>query len=139
MAEKVANEIPRPIRDQFDKGMAAVHRQNWDYAIAIFNQVLSQEPAFYDCRAALRVAQFKKAGDGPGFIKKFLGPAGRSPGLAKAQMALRSNPLEAIETLEQVLNNDPQNGAAHRLLAEAAQGADLPRTAVLSLEIAFKH
>jgi tetratricopeptide (TPR) repeat protein len=139
MPDKKLNEIPRAQREQYDKGMAALHRNNFDYAIAIFNQVLQQEPAFYECREALRATQFKKAGAGPGFLKKFLGSAGSSPLIARAQMALRSNPAEAIHTLEQVLNSDPHNATAHKLLADAALQTDLPRAAALSLEIVFKN
>lgn len=67
------------------------------------------------------------------------GTASNSPLLAKCQITLRSNPVEAINIAEQVLNGDPNNIAAHKLLADAALAADLPRTAALSLEIAFKN
>jgi tetratricopeptide (TPR) repeat protein len=54
-------------------------------------------------------------------------------------LALRTNPVEAINISEQILNGDPGNAAAHRMLADAALAADLPKTAVLSLEIVFKN
>jgi tetratricopeptide (TPR) repeat protein len=57
--------------------------------------------------------------------------------LAKAQM--QKDPLETIKTVEQVLNGDPNSVAAHKLLASAALSADLPKTAVLSLEIVTKN
>src|SRR5437016_14631555 len=66
------------------------------------------------------------------------GAASSSPLLARGQIALRTNPVEAINIAEQLLNSDPNNIAAHKLLADAALAADLPRTAALSLEIAFK-
>src|SRR5208337_844673 len=96
------------------------------------------EPAFYECREALRVAQSRKAGRG-GFFKKMLSGAGSQPMLAKGQMQLGKNPLEAIKTAEQILNGDANSVAAHKLLAEAAMAADLPKTAVLSLQIVIKH
>lgn len=136
MAEKSLNDIPRALREQFDRGMAAYNKQNLDYAVTLFTDVLQKEPAFYDCREALRAAQFRKGGKGPGLFKKFLGQA--SPVLAKAQIALRTNPPEALHCAEEVLNEDPKNHAAHELLARAAMNIGLPRTAVLSLEIVFK-
>ena len=53
----------------------------------LFSQVLEKEPAFYECRKALRAAQFKKAGDGggSGFFKKMMSGAGSSPQIAKAK------------------------------------------------------
>ncbi len=139
MAEKTISQIPRLAREQYQKGMIAFERKNFDYAIAIFNQVLAQEPGFFDCRQALRVCQHKKSGGGSGFFKKMLSGAGASPLLAKAQIALLKDPLEAIKTAEQVLNSDANSTAAHKLLADAALAAELPKTAVLSLEIVTKN
>ena len=139
MPEKSLHEIPLALRQYFEKGATAVQRENFDYAIAIFNEVLAKEPAFFECREFLRVAQFKKMGGGPGFFKKVFSSASSSPLVAKGQIALRNNPLEAITIAEHILNNDPQNAGAHKLLAEAALAADLPRTAIFSLEILLKH
>jgi tetratricopeptide (TPR) repeat protein len=126
-----------PCGNSTKKAMTAFERKNFDYAIAIFNQVLAQEPGFFDCRQALRVSQHQKSGGGSTFFKKMLSGAGSSPLLAKAQM--QKDPLETIKTAEQILNSDPNSMAAHKLLAERALAADLPKTAVLSLEIVTKN
>lgn len=136
MAEKSTQEIPRALRDQFDRGMAAYHKDNLDYAITLFTGVLQKEPAFYECREALRAAQVRKGGAGGGLFRRLLGQA--SPLLAKGQLALRSNPAEAMHCAELTLNDDPKSSLAHELLARAAMASGLPRTAVLSLEIVFK-
>jgi tetratricopeptide (TPR) repeat protein len=138
MPEKTMNEISRDLRELYQKGTTALQRQNFEYAIAIFNQVLAREPGFFECRQALRVAQFKESGGKTSIFKKIVGGASSSPLLAKAQMAARKNPLEAIQTAEQILNTDPANSAAHKILAEAAMDAGLPQTACLSLEIVRK-
>jgi tetratricopeptide (TPR) repeat protein len=140
MPEKSQNEIPASWRDLYEKGRAAYDRQNLDYAISIFNQILEKEPGFYDCREALRAAQFKKAEAGSSFFKRALGKAtSTGPLLARGRIALHSNPLEAIQLAEQILNQDPHSTMGHKLLADAALAAGLPRTAVLSLEIVFKN
>ncbi len=139
MPEKKLNEISQAWRELYEKGLAAYQRQNLDYAITIFNQILDKEPGFYDCREALRAAQFKKASASAGFFKKAFGKASSGALLTKAQLLQRSNPLEALQVAEQILNNDPHSTMAHKLLADAALAADLPRTAVLSLEIALKN
>lgn len=139
MAEKMTNQIARPLREQWEKGKMALERHNYEYAVSIFNQVLEKEPAFYECREALRVAQAKKSGGGTGFFKKMISGAGSQPALAKGQLQLMKSPLEAIKTAEQVLNSDPNSVAAHKLLAEAALAAELPKTAVLSLQIVVKN
>jgi len=144
MPEKNLGAIPKAQRDLYERGNVAVQRANYDYAITMLTQVLQVEPAFYQARQALRTAQLKKGGTvpgggGTGFFKKMLGGAGSSPLIAKAQMALRKDPLEAIQIVEQILNSDPFNGSAHRILAEAAIAADMPRTAILSLELALRN
>jgi tetratricopeptide (TPR) repeat protein len=139
MPEKSMTEVPRDLRDLYQKGATALQRQNFDYAVAIFNQVLQREPAFFECRQALRAAQFKKAGGSTSFFKKVLGGASSSPLIAKAQIAKLKNPLEAIQVAEQILSSDPNNSAAHKILAESALEADLPRTACLEYEILIKQ
>jgi tetratricopeptide (TPR) repeat protein len=139
MAEKNINAIPRETRMMFTKAGEAAQRENLDYAIALFNQALEKEPAFFDCRKALRAAQFKKAGSGGGFFKKMLSGAGSSPQVAKARLALNKNPAEAMAIAEQILNGDPNNCAAHRIIVDAATALELPHTAVLSYETLVKH
>ncbi|HKQ38013.1 MAG TPA: tetratricopeptide repeat protein [Verrucomicrobiae bacterium] len=139
MPEKSVSALPRELRDLYNKGTQALTRQNFEYAIAILNQVLVKEPSCFECRQALRAAQFKNAGNSGGFFKKMLGGASSSPAIAKAQMSLRKDPIEAIQTLEQVLDKDPSNSAAHKLLAEAALAADFPKTACFSYEIVLKN
>lgn len=123
----------------FTKGNDAVQRENLDYAIDLFNQVLAKEPGLYECRKALRNAQTRKAGSGRGFFKKIMSSAGSSPLITKGRLALGKDPAEALKIAEQVLNGDPSNSAAHKLAVEAATALELPRTAVLSLEILVAH
>ena len=139
MAEKNINEISREARLLFVKANEAVQRENLEYAIALFNQVLVKEPAFFECRKALRAAQTQKAGAGGGFLKKMWGSASSSPQVAKAKMAMGKNPAEALAIAEEILNSDPGNSGGHRLIVEAAQALELPQTAVMSLEILVKN
>lgn len=139
MSEKSVNEIPRDLRPLFTKGNDALSRENFEYAISLFSQVLAREPRVYDCRKALRAAQYGKAGAAKGFFKKAWSSASSSPQVAKAQIALRKDPIEALSIAEQVLNHDPDNAGAHKVIVEAAKALELPRTAVLSLEILARN
>ena len=44
MAEKSLNELPRELRMLYTKGHDALQRDNFDYAIDLFNQVLAKQP-----------------------------------------------------------------------------------------------
>ncbi len=137
MPEKSLTEVPTAVRDLYDKGLAAVRKNNFDYAVALFGQALKLEPAFWECRQALRATQHKRSGNrSTGLFKRFLGSAST---LTKGRLALRNDPAAAIQIAEEALNDDPSNAEAHQLLADAAAALDLPQTAALSLDIAFKN
>jgi len=139
MAEKTLNELTRELRVVFTKGHDALQRDNFDYAINLFNQVLEREPGLYECRRELRAAQMRKAGSGGGFMKKMWSSASSQPMVAKGEVALRRNPAEALQVAEQILNGDPNNIGAHRLIVKAATALEMPHTAVLSLEILYHN
>ncbi len=138
MPEKTINEVSREARPLYTKGNDAFSRENFGYAVALYNQVLEKEPGFFECRKQLRAAQAKNAGGG-GFFKKMISGASSSPQVAKAQLALRKNPAEALVIAEQALNTDPTNSFAHRIIVDAAQALEMPRTAALSLEVLHKN
>src|SRR4051794_13537028 len=135
MAEKSVNEISRDVRAIFQKGNDALIRENYDYAVDLLMQVLGKEPSFYEARKALRQAQANKSGGGSGFFKKAWSSASSSPLVAKGQLALRRNPVEALTIGEQILNSDAASSGGHRLIAEAAIALEMPKTAVMSLDI----
>lgn len=135
MQEKSLAEIPKPIRDLYEKGKLAMQRNNIEYAIIHFEQALKKEPGFYECREALREAQIRKGGGSKSIFKKVFGAASLSSQIAKAQVAMRKNPVEAIEIAESILNEDPDNSTAHKIIADAAIQAGFLRTAILSLGI----
>lgn len=139
MAEKSLNDLTRELRVLFTKGHDALQRDNFDYAIDLFNQVLAREPGLYECRKELRTAQLRKAGGGGGFMKKMWSSASSSPMVVKGEATLRRDPAEALQIAEQILNGDPTNSAAHRLIVRAATALEMPHTAVLSLETLVRN
>jgi tetratricopeptide (TPR) repeat protein len=139
MAEKTLNDLTRDLRVLFTRGHDALQRENFDYAIDLFNQVLAREPGLYECRRELRAAQFRKAGGGGGFMKRMWSNASSSPLVARGEVTLRKDPAEALQIAEQILGSDPNNSAAHRLIVRAAAALEMPRTAVLSLELLYHN
>src|SRR5579862_7253822 len=131
MAEKSLNDLTRELRVLFTRGHDALQRDNFDYAIDLFNQVLAREPGLHECRRELRAAQMRKAGSGGGLFKKMWNSASASPLVGKGEVALRRDPAEALQIAEQILNSDPYNSAAHRLIVKAATALQMPITSVL--------
>lgn len=60
MAEKTVNEIPCAVRDQYEKGVAALERSDLDCAIELLLSVTKAEPGFLAGRDALRKVGRKK-------------------------------------------------------------------------------
>src|SRR5258706_13155312 len=110
MPEKTLNDLPRELRMLHTKAFEALQRDNFDYAIELFGQILEKEPANYDCRKSLRAAQHgKSGGKGGGFFKRAMGSAGSSPIVAKGQMAVGKNPSEGIMIGGKNRNGDARN------------------------------
>jgi len=140
MPEKTIHELSPDLRRLYTKAIEAAQRENYDYATTLFCQILEKEPALFEARKALHAAQtHKTAGTSTGFFKKMMSGAGSSPQIAKAKMILNNHPAEAMAIAEQVLNGDPNNSMAHRILVDAAHALDLPQTAGLSLEVMAKN
>jgi len=139
MAEKSLEALPRDLKMLYSRGADALSRENLDYAIDLFLQVLAREPGFFECRKALRSAQLMKSAVGRGFFKRMAGKATLGPLIGRGQVALMTNPAEALGIAEQILTNDPASSAGHRLAVDAAHALELPQTAVMSLEMLFRN
>ncbi len=132
MPAQTKESIQRSARDLFDRAFAALDRNNLDYAIEMFRQCLAIEPNFVECRRYLRAAQMKNASGSA--LKRVVTAAKAAPHLTKAKMAIAKNPGEAMNIAEQVLSDDPKNGQALLLLAEAADTGGYLETTVQTLD-----
>ena len=138
MSEKSKREVHPQAREYFEKGIAALRKDNLDYATKLFEQALKREPGFFECREALRLNQFKRAEKKGSFFKIF-GKTTSSSLMPKGQLALRKNPIEAIEVAEQILNEDPYSVMGNKLLGEAATLAEFYKTALFAWELVVKQ
>ncbi len=138
--DKTLDQVPAACANLYQCGLAALEKNDIPSAIASFITALEMEPGFVACREALRRAQHKAAEKRPGFWKRVLRNGCFSPSLSRAEVLLHLQPLKTISLAERVLNHDPGNITAHKLLAKAALAAGLPRTALLSLkELDYGH
>jgi len=133
MPEKTIDQINRTARDQYQKALGAVERNNLDYAVEMLQQCLAQEPNFLQGRKHLRAVQMKRA-ESQGALKRAMTGAKIQPMLLKARTILSKNPAEAIAIAEQALSEDPKNAQSLLLLAEAAETAQIPELTAQTLE-----
>lgn len=140
MAEIQLEEVPRRLRDTFDKAFAAFERGNLDYAISMLEAVLEQEPRLLRARKYLRAAEVKKFVEGGGGASKHLSALlGNLPGVISVMMSLKKNPGEALKKAEKLLKADPLQPKFVMLFAQAAVAAGLPEAAIQTLEVAREY
>jgi len=134
MRDRDFNQVSAACMQLYQNGLAALEQNDAASAIASFITALEIEPGFVGCRQELRRAQKKAAEKRCSFWNRIFDKGFFSPSLTKARVLLHFQPLQTIALAERILNHDPENIAAHKLLSKAAMAADLPGTAVLSLE-----
>lgn len=137
MAEVTMEEAPRKAREMFDKGFAAMERDNLDYAMDMFTSALELEPRLLKARKFLRAAQIKKfKGKKGGVITHVFSTLAGLPSYVSTQSALKKDPAKALKTAEKLLRMDPLNKMFIRIFTNAAVAADLPEVAIQTLEVA---
>ena len=135
MPEKEHIAVGAEVRQLWEKGYDCLEKKNYDYAIELLNMALEQEPYFFDCRMALRAAQVKKH-ENAGRFSKMAAAASNAHHLAQAKLAVsRKNNFSALTHAEKILNDDPDNATAHRVIVDAAHALDMPQTMISSLQM----
>ncbi|MCG3149238.1 MAG: hypothetical protein PCFJNLEI_02698 [Verrucomicrobiae bacterium] len=137
MAETTVDNLDRRAREFYNKALAALERNNIEYAIEMFLQCLAVAPNFTQGRKFLRAAQMKRS-ESLGAMKRMFASAKVAPTVTKAKLAIAKNPLEAMQIIEQALSDDPKNGQALLTLAEAAEAAQHYETAAQTLDTYVK-
>lgn len=125
----VSSLEPR-LQRQVENAQIALQRAQLDYVIEVCAQVLRQAPGCVPVRKLQRVAQMRQAQGRSRFLTKAFGSVTQAGFLFGG----KKDPARALETAEKVLMSDPANVPALKLLAEAAQGLDLPGTVVFAWE-----
>jgi tetratricopeptide (TPR) repeat protein len=133
MAVRTPELANRLAQDFYQKALAALERNNLDYAVEMFQQCLNLEPGYLKGRQYLRATQMKHT-ESAGGLKRMFSAAKLTPQITKARHAIGKNPTEAMSLAEAALSEDPKNGQALMVLAEASEAANLPEVTVQTLE-----
>ena len=138
MLEKNYQSVGGEARQLWEKGYDTLEKKNFDYAMELLTMALEKEPAFFDCRMALRAAQVKKY-ESAGKLAKMAASAGAATHMAAAKLALsKKNYFGALNSAEKVLCADPYSSVGHRVIVDAAHALDYPQTMISSLQLLKK-
>jgi tetratricopeptide (TPR) repeat protein len=121
-------------RDLVNKGFAALERGNLDYAIDMLTVALGQEPGCLRTRKYLRAAQIKKYHGSPS--NHHINLISALPQVIQVFLLLSQNGKaeEALAGAEKLLRRDPLNLTFVNLFIKAAEHAELPDLAVMTLQ-----
>ncbi len=137
MEEVTLEQVPRKIRELYEKAMSAIERGNAGYGLDMLKQVMALEPRFLQARKSLRVAQVKLAlAAKPTAMTHQLSSLKGMFTLMSAQGKLKKDPQAALAGAEKLMELDPLNMSFLKFLAQAAEAAEIPEVAVHTLEIA---
>ena len=138
MAEKDTESVGMEVRQLYEKGYGMLEKKQYEYAVELLAMAIEKEPAFFDCRVALRAAQINVS-KGKGKIGRMAAAAAAAPYLAQAKVALaRDNYFGAIIAAEKALNGSPENAVAHQIIVDGSRMLDFPRTMISSLQLLKK-
>jgi len=141
MAEITEDQVPKKVRDLFNKGFVALERNNLDFAIDMLLHCLEMEPRFLKARKYLRAAQVKRFKKKKGGL--FSGAKsklGAMPLYAKTMALVKAGKADqAVLAAEEMLKVDPLTPKFVQGFAEAALLADIPEAAVMTLEVCREH
>ncbi len=137
MEELALEQLPRKIRDLFEKAMAALERGNASYALDMLKQVITLEPRFLQARKNLRIAQVKAfMATKPNAMTHQMASLKGAFTMMGAQGKLKKDPKAALDGAEKLLQLDPLNLPFLKFFAQAAEAAGMPEIAAQTLEIA---
>lgn len=139
MAEVTLDEVPRKMRESFDKAASALERGNSEYAEGMLMALLEQEPRLLQARKLLRAAQIKRQkGKGGGFAR-VLSSLTQMPAVLPINAAISKDPLKALPKIERLLAKDATNPSYCSLLIKAAEAAGLREIGIHTLELMLER
>ena len=129
------------LRDLFHKGLGALERGNYDYAINMFFACIDKEPTLVDVRKFLYAAEIKKfKADKPSNWVHLISTVSSLPLLLQAMLNLRTGAAtQALRILDQLLRRDPLNMRFITLYVRAANAADMRDLALQTLAMAREN
>jgi len=132
--------IPKEVKDHYEKAEIAVDRKNYNYAIDLLTHAINIKPDFAKARQLLRLAEIKVYEKKPPNILKLA--INRTFSLFRMFIALlnetKRNYHDAIAIYEDILRNDPKNGAVLIKLGILLKLEGMEEAAAVTLESAVE-
>lgn len=133
----MATDISREeLKEFYNKGILAFEKQNYDYAIEIFSQILSAKYDHLEARHYLHLSLKNKYGAAkPSFIANMANSLNRLLGLLSAKGLLKKGDVSAaLERLEKIITVNPNDSVTLKKIADIFHKNNLISNAIQNLE-----
>lgn len=137
MEETALKDLDSRLFKQIENARKAL-ATNPAYAVDVMSSIVKRNPECLEARKILRQAQQHSCSGGTKNLKTIFLKLNRRllglGGLAK----VKKDPLAAMNEAEKVLNADPQNLSAHKIVGASAEALELFETAAFAFEEMYK-
>lgn len=139
MAEITLSQVPKGIRNLFNKGYSALESGHYDNAIDLLLMCVEMSPQFFQARKALRAAEMAKSHKKKGGLSTTLAPLTGALSSMKVRGLIKKDARKAVLEAEKLIRSSPTHVPFALLFADAAVAADLPEAATMTLDAVLKE
>lgn len=132
MSLKTERDLNPTGRNQLARAKTAAQSKNFDYAIALLQSLLKDEPLFLDGRKLLRAVEINKNKTKTGSFFKGMGLTGGLGGLKMG--ASKKSPQEQLIQAEEMLASDPYSVKGNQMIGEAGTALGYPEFKCFAFE-----
>ncbi|MFQ3225472.1 MAG: tetratricopeptide (TPR) repeat protein [Lentimonas sp.] len=133
MEEVALKDLDPRLQKQIENARKAVDK-NPSYAVDIMSNIVARHPECLDARKILRQAQQRATeGKSKGF-GGFLSKMTSIPFSLGSDAKIKKDPAAAMASAEEMLNTNPSNVTAHKVIGSAAEALELFETAAFAYE-----
>jgi tetratricopeptide (TPR) repeat protein len=137
MEEITLKELDSRLHKQIDNARKALDK-NPSYAMDILSNIVARNPNCLEAREILRQAQQKANKGKSKGLGKFMSKVTSIPFSMGSDAKVKKDPAKAMETAEQMLNSNPENVSALKMLGAAADALKLYGTAAFAYNSIYK-
>jgi tetratricopeptide (TPR) repeat protein len=133
MEELTLKDLDPRLQKQIENARKAVDK-NPSYAVDIMSNIVGRFPECLGARKILRQAQERASGGKAKGLGKFISKVTSIPFSMGSDAKVKKDPKQALVSAEQMLNANPGNVAAHKMIGAAAEALELFETAAFAYE-----
>jgi tetratricopeptide (TPR) repeat protein len=141
MEPKSPKEVDQRVKGFYTKAQEAARQNNLEYSIEMYNTALKHCPEFREARQELRKVELSKINHKPsGARQAWIATKSAIVLNVKGPSLIKKEKYgEALQMAESVLAKDPTVGPALKLVAKAAEEADMEWLSIDTLEFMLKY